>query len=316
MISTIIVTGGTGFLGSHILPQLLDRYNRVVLLKRSTSNPWRIAPFLPRLTIYDVDTCPLAQVFVDNQIDAVVHLATMYIKHHTTVDEVVRMTESNVTFSAELLEQSVQHGVSVFINAGSCFEYRMKECPIFETDEIWPYNVYAATKVAFQKILEYYAHSRDLHVIDLKLFSPFGERDHDKLISTLIRSLMTDTPLALSDGEQQWNFTYAYDTAQAFVRALEAAPKLSTPYERINIGYDTAYSIRDVAMMLQTIAGKTLKVDWGAKPYPSDEIFYLNCDQTKARSILDWSPTYMLYSGLERTYNYYRTYGFGQTRES
>ena len=78
MHKTILLTGATGFLGSHLLKALLNEGHRLVILKRSTSNAWRIASMLDQVTSYDIDRVPLTQAFEDQHIDAVIHTACHY----------------------------------------------------------------------------------------------------------------------------------------------------------------------------------------------------------------------------------------------
>ena len=106
----ILLTGATGFLGSHILETLREN-SEVIILKRSFSDTGRIRDFLPGVVHYDADTTPLEHIFKERSIDGIIHAATEYGRHKGP-DEVVA---SNVVFPLKLLELGISHGISFFI---------------------------------------------------------------------------------------------------------------------------------------------------------------------------------------------------------
>lgn len=305
MIKTVLLTGATGFIGSHLLEKLLERKFKVVLLKRSFSDTWRIEEFLDKIKFYNVDKIGLEPAFKENRIDCVIHLATKYVKRNESTKDIEEIVDTNVRFPSLLCQFCLQYGVNYFINTGTFFEYKIQERLISESDEKQAYNFYATSKLAFGEILRFYSRSHGLKVVDFKLFAPFGEKDNEKLIIFLIKSLLRGTKIEFSGGEQRWNFTYVKDIVDAYISALSNFGKISG-YEDFNVGYNEAYSIKEVAKKLEKIAkDKKFRIVWGAKPYISNEIFYVNCDNSKIKKILKWKPVFNIDSGLEATYNYY-----------
>lgn len=124
---TVLLTGATGFLGSHMLELLLQSGYNVIVTKRSTSDVWRIEHLLSKVQSYDIDTDSIETVFASNKIDAVIHLATLYRKFNNG-KEVAEMVSSNITFPIELLEVGLRHGLKAFINTGTFFEYDCSHC--------------------------------------------------------------------------------------------------------------------------------------------------------------------------------------------
>lgn len=305
MIKTVLLTGATGFIGSHLLERLLEEGYKVVALKRSFSDTWRIEKLLGQTKFYDVDKSGLELPFKENKIDCVAHLAGTYVKKHKTVADVEGLVDNNIRFPSRICQLCVQHGVKYFINTGTFFEYDISNRPIREDDRKQPYNLYAALKLAFSELLNFYAHEYDFKTIDFKLSATFGEKDNEKLIVFLIKSLLNGAEIEMSGGEQRWNFTYVKDIVQAYIRALENFDKIEE-YESFNVGYSEAYSIREVAEKLEKIAGdKKFRIAWGAKPYIENEIFYANCDNSKVKRVLKWEPVFNIDSGLAATYKYY-----------
>jgi len=305
MIKTILLTGATGFIGSHLLEKLLKENFRVIILKRSFSDTWRIKSFLGKIKSYDVDKVDIEPIFAKNKIDCVIHLATKYIKKHENNRDVETIINTNICFPSLLCQFCLQYNVNHFINTGTFFEYKTSKKPIKENNKKQAYNLYAASKLAFNEILRFYSQNYNLSVVNFRLFAPFGEKDNGKLIVFLIKSLLGNTEIKFSGGEQCWNFTYVKDIVSAYLNALSNFGKISN-YEEFNVGYDKAYSIKEVVKKLEKIAkNKKLKIIWEAKPYVDNEIFYVNCDNSKIKKILEWRPVFNIDSGLAATYNYY-----------
>lgn len=306
MIQTVLITGVAGFIGSHLAERLLSEGVEVIGLKRSSTDTWRIERLLGQIKLYDTDTCDLNQVFSENKIDCIIHLATCYIKQHTSFREVEEMSDTNITFPAKLCQLASEHEVRYFVNTGTFFEYALgKKEPITETDKKGAYNFYASTKIAFSDILRFFSESGKLTAIDFKLFAPFGEKDNEKLVLSLIKSLKAGTHVDFSGGEQCWNFTYVGDIVEAYVRALKKIPSLKEQYVPLNVGYSTAVTIKELVRKLEEISGKTLDITWGAKPYVPNEILYVNCDNSQLKSVLGWEQKFDIDSGLQKTFNYY-----------
>lgn len=307
MIKTVLVTGGGGFIGSHILELLLENKFEVIILERTPESTARIKHLLPRVKIYYSSSTNLADIFADNRIDCVIHLAALYIKEHESVADVENIINANVKFTATLAEFCSEHRVKYFINAGSLFEYGICNDNIVEGHEKAPLNLYATSKVASEEFLKYYCRDKGLNVANFILFAPFGDGDNEKLFAFLVKSLMNDDEIDFSGGEQKWNFTYVKDIALAFICAISNFAKIKG-YEDFNVGYDKVYSLKEIVNKLEQIAGKKLKVNYGAKPYVRNEYFYFNCDNSKIKKILGWRPKYDFDYGLKIAYDYYSNY--------
>ncbi len=306
-VKKILLTGATGFIGSHLLETLLDgRYNLVVL-KKKNSSMWRVERLKPRIKFYNVDESDLESAFESNNIDCIIHLATFYKKFHENEDDVREMIESNILFPSTLLELATKFDVKYFINTGTFFEYKLgDEKKVTENSPLEPYNLYAATKVSFENILKYYSQNHSIKGITLKLFAPYGERDNEKLVVYLVKGLLDGTKIELTRGEQRWNFTYVTDIVSAYLKALDYIQNMESDYETFNIGSGEVHSIKELVGVLEKISEQSLSVDWGAKPYPTNEIMFVNCDNSKAEKLLKWKSQTSLEEGLKNVYSYYQ----------
>ena len=301
MNNTVLVTGGTGFIGSHVVELLLNEGYEVVLLKRSNSEMWRINEFKHRISCYDIDKIEMNEIFQKESINTIIHLATYYKKFHT-LEDVDPMITSNINFPVKLLEMAREFDIKSFVNTGTFFEYAYNTLPIVENFNEKPFNFYATTKIAFENILKYYCNEYGINAVTLKLFSPYGPYDNEeKIIPLLINHAINGEDIILSHGLQKLDFVYVKDIADAYLKSVEKISQI-TDYEAINIGTGFPYSIRDVVSILEDIMGRPINKIWGDPGENMDVIFP---DIKKAQSVLDWEPKYSLKRGLEETLEYY-----------
>lgn len=300
---TILLTGATGFLGSHLLEALLKQGYSVVVLKRSTSNLWRIEHLAGQYTSYNLEETALDVVFTEQKIDIVVHLATLYRKFDT-VSDVVAMMDANVRFPTELLVQGVKNGILGFINTGTFFEYDCLHQPVDENAPISPFNFYARTKLTFETMLKSFSDSCVINTF--RLFSPFGEKDNPKLVPMIIEKALKNEVINLSEGLQKIDLIYAQDIIAAYICSINRILQLTTKaeYEVFNLGSGSALSIRDVVSLIEQQLGKRIDINWGASSATDISIAYASVK--KAKELLGWMPSVGVQKGLENTVLYHR----------
>lgn len=300
---TVLLTGATGFLGSHMLELLLQSGYNVIVTKRSTSDVWRIEHLLSKVQSYDIDTDSIETVFASNKIDAVIHLATLYRKFNNG-KEVAEMVSSNITFPIELLEVGLRHGLKAFINTGTFFEYDCSHLPVDESSSLSAFNLYAKTKTAFESMLQTY--SDKLLINTFRLFSPYGEKDNQKLIPLIINRALSGNKLELSEGFQKLDFIYAKDVVAAYLAAIKRfeISDVKNEYQIFNLGSGITLSVRDVLSVVEQSAGVKIDVTWGEKSAADIPVAYANI--SKAKAVLGWEPHYSIQQGICNTLSYYK----------
>jgi len=298
----VILTGATGFLGSHILEKLLEFGCDVAIIKRSYSDTWRINSSLDKITIFDTDNQDLSMIFKIFKPKFIIHLATRYIKFETEKD-LHDMYESNVIFPEKLIHLAIENNVKGFINTGSFFEYDCNKLPVSETNRTHPINYYAKTKLIFEKKL--LSLSNKINIQTFRIFTPYGEKDNDKLIPMLIKNSIDNKVSNLSDGRQKIDLIYAQDIVGAYLKGLKEMITTSkqASYEIYNLGSGKSLSIREIVNHLERIIGKEIKVNWGEKSNFDFPIVY--ADISKIERKLSWSPVFTIDQGLTATINYY-----------
>lgn len=306
----ILITGGTGFIGSHLIYRLLKLNHNIFLLKRSFSKTWRIKDILNQLIVFDIDKLDtLDEIFNNHKIELVMHLAGKHFKHHSSFEEAKELNESNIILGANILEVAIKYHVRGFINTGTFSEYRPAKEPLSEKNLIKPYNYYSVTKIAFEQFLKYYAIKNKIRGVTLKLFSPYGDKDNDKIIPLVIKSIIHKKHLVITNMYQKLSFTYVEDVIDAYIKAMKFIMSDDYKhYEQFNIGSGKYYSIEQLIKIIEKITNNICKILPSSSFIPKSELYTIRCNFSKAKRMIGWYPKTDIYTGLKKTYDYYLNY--------
>ena len=258
-----LVTGATGFVGSHVTRALAASGAEVHALVRPGARLDRVPDLVDVVTFHTVEAHAeqVAAVVADIGPDVAFHLATHFVAEHRPAD-IDALVESNVAAPTRLADALASGGrVVTFVNAGTAWQH-------VEGEPYRPKNLYAATKQAFDDVLRHYTERRQLRAVTLNLYDTYGPRDHrGKLLSALVGALRSGEPLAMGSGEQLVDFVHVDDAATAFLHAADVArdPDDGTvPTFAISSGEPCR--VRDVVELLGEVAGRPVPVRWGARP--------------------------------------------------
>ncbi len=288
----ILLTGATGFLGSHLLPEITKKGYEIIILKRSFSNTWRIEYLLDKVKSYNIDKTDIRTIFENETVDLIIHLATNYGKKGEKVKNIV---ESNITFPSVLIETALDNGLKAFINT--------------DTSTIDTYSVYSSTKKAFLHILNYFHKEKELKIINLQLEYVYGPKDDDyKFIPYLVKSILNGELMDVSPGNQKRDYIFVEDIVSAYVKAIDLIDNMDNDFLTFEIGSGKSITLKEVASILEKLCSKKANINWGALGYRKNEIFDLTADITKAKELLNWQPKYTLERGLKKTIEWFKRY--------
>lgn len=305
----VLITGATGFIGSHLTHKLVGEGFKVGIIKRENSNVWRIRDLINKLSTYNADLRDIHEVskaISHFKPDVIFHLATYYAVEHKS-EEVSLTLDTNVLGTINLLEASKKYNVKLFINTSSCFVYQESKNKLRENTELGPLNLYALTKIQAEQACSFYTEKYGLGTITFRLFPPYGPADHERrLIPYTIKNFFEGKKVKLTTGKQRWDFVYVDDIIDAYFKLLNI-PNLPIKHEIFNIGTGNAISIREVISQLKEIIGTSIEPEWGVIPHRSNEIWYICSDINKAKDILKWQPKIqILREGLKLTVKWYK----------
>jgi nucleoside-diphosphate-sugar epimerase len=266
MSSTVLITGATGFLGSHLVKALLKDNYRIVILKRSFSKTKRIDDVLSQCYVYNIDQCELSKPFEDlGEIDAVIHTATCYGRNNETTAGIV---EANVVFPLRLLETSSFYKTNLFFNTDTFFNKNSGSYSYL--------NTYTTSKKHFLDWGKQFAEKQSIKFVNLKLEHIFGAGDDDsKFVNHIIKSCLNNVEeLKLTAGEQKRDFIHIDDTISIYQLVLEKAQQEPSFYQEYPIGSGQAITIREFVEMIHKLTKSKTILQFGALPYRNGEITF------------------------------------------
>ncbi len=282
MKETILITGATGFLGSHLVHALISANYNVIALKRSSSDCWRISDVMDKVKFYDINE--MEKAFYDQKINVVIHTACSYGKKNESLHQII---DTNVVLGIRLLEYLVLYKVDTFINTDTFFPKYL--------------NSYSLSKKQFVEWFKFY--SKQLRIVNLRLQHMYGEKDDvSKFIPWLVNQLKSNVPeIKLTKGAQIKDFVYVSDVVSAYLLLLQKREELED-YSEFDVGSGEQVSVHDFVESLyvsykeihQNVSTKLL---FGAVPYREGELMEVR-ENIEPLEKLGWNPSINYKDGI------------------
>jgi nucleoside-diphosphate-sugar epimerase len=289
-----LVTGASGFIGSHLVQQLLDAGWKVAVLGRKDSVRKINLPAESRAYVYNGGIADVLAALAEFKPAVVFHLASLFLATHTP-EQIEPLIGSNILFGTQLLEAMSKFGCTALVNAGTCWQNYVQEPP-FDAPDFVPVNLYAATKQAFEDIAAYYVQTAGLRSITLRLFDSYGLGDtRRKLLRLLLETLKTGQPLGMSPGGQIIDMVHVEDICRAFLHAAARAMAFSTPIAEVYaISGNERRTLRQVVATFEEAAACKLPIEFGKRAYRQREVMHL----WEGPALPGWQPKISLLEGF------------------
>jgi nucleoside-diphosphate-sugar epimerase len=288
----VIVTGATGFVGSHLSKKLVELGYNVHIISRPSSSYENLESVKNKINVfeYNQNITELINFFKEVKADVVFHLASLFISEHKS-DEIDGLINSNIKFGTHILEAMSKSDAYRLINTSTSWQH-------YKNDEYNPVNLYAATKQAFEDIIEYYVRTLKFKVITLKLFDTYAEDDNrGKLINLLGKFSKEKKELKMSPGEQKIDLVHVDDVVSAFISAYDLIKEDEINHNKYAVSSGRQIQLKDLIELYEEVTGNEVLVEWGGRPYRKREVMELWRDFDK---LPNWEAEISLEEGLKR----------------
>jgi UDP-glucuronate 4-epimerase len=316
MSSHVLITGGAGFIGSHLTRRLLDRGDRITVLDDFNDfyDPARkranVAPFVDRedgsyrLVEGDIrDAALVDRLFADGSFDAVVHLAAR-AGVRPSLRQPILYEEVNCIGTLRLLEAARHHGPEVFVFGSSSSVYGINEkVPFAESDEVnQPISPYATTKRTGELLCYNYHHLYGLRTACLRFFTVYGPAQRPEMaIHKFTGLLARGEPVPMfGDGTSRRDYTYIDDILDGVLAALDLAPD----FEIVNLGGAETTALKDLIHWIAKELAVEPRIEY--LPAQPGDVPITYADVAKAGRLLGYSPKVPIREGLRRFVAWYR----------
>jgi len=283
-----LLSGATGFVGGRLARRLVSQGWDVHVITRPSSKIAGLAG-LPLVIHVDDGVGPLHGIVAAAAPEVCFHLAGRFVGAHRDEDIVPLITD-NLLFGTRLIDAVAAHGDCHMVNAGSYWQSAGGA-------SYHPVALYAATKQAFQDVMQFYVESAGLRAVTLKFFEIYGPADpRPKLVNLLLNAALTGNALGVSPGEQLIDLVHVDDAAEACccaARSIGAANWLTQPSYAVSSGAPLV--LRALVDRIGQIIGKEVPVEWGRTSYRWREMMQ---PWDVAPIVPGWVPTVSLDDGI------------------
>jgi len=312
----ILITGGAGFIGSHLVEKLLgegtwqvtvvDDFNDFYSPQIKRAN---VAPFLsnPRFFLSETDVCDaenLQKLFAANSFDAIVHLAARAGVRPSLLQPKL-YAATNIGGTLNLLELAREFNVKQFVFGSSSSVYGVNcKIPFSESDKIsQPISPYAATKAAGELLCHTYAHLYDIRAVCLRFFTVYGARQRpDLAIHKFSKLIWENKPIEMfGDGTTRRDYTYIDDVIAGVRAAIDYD---QSDFEIFNLGESQTVELCKLIKLLEESLGKRAIIE--RRPMQAGDVPRTFADISKAQSLLNYNPQIRIEEGIRKFVEWFR----------
>ena len=312
----ILVTGGAGFIGSHLVDRLLaegvwqiavvDNFNGFYSPQVKRANIEKHSDS-PNFSLYEIDICrteSLRRVFAENKFDAIVHLAA-WAGVRPSLENPAIYVQTNVDGTLNLLELAREFGVRQFVFGSSSSVYgNNSKIPFSEDDKISrPISPYAATKAAGELLCHTYSHLYDIRAVCLRFFTVYGARQRpDLAIHKFSRLISENLPVPMfGDGTTRRDYTFIDDIISGVRAAIDYD---KSNYEIFNLGESQTIELKHLIELLEINLGEKAVVE--RREMQPGDVPITFADISKAKELLGYNPQTKIEDGILKFIRWFR----------
>lgn len=282
----ILVTGATGFVGQHLVPQLEEFDFKIVVRSLTTkySNDKQI--------IYDINSLKDFKKNIEAyNPDIVIHLAS-YLTSADDTNSIKNIIDSNILFTSILLEALTKSDLKLFINTGTFAEY------YFNDGIENPAYFYSASKTAIKPIIKYFKNIKAFKHINIVPYTIYGGKSKSKkVIDFILDSTKSKKSIDMTSGEQILDFIHIDDVVDFYVHCIKNI-ELLKDNEDYHLGTGKGTSIKELSNIIEDLTNKKANINWGSKEYRPLDIMRATAPIYKLEKELNWKSKVSIENGI------------------
>lgn len=307
----ILVTGGAGFIGSHLILELIKPGHEIICVDNMNDyydpkfKEMRLNLFKDKIKFYKIDISnkqDLEKVFQENKIDKICHLAAQAGVRYSLKNP-YSYVQSNYVGTANLLELAKQHQINHVIFASTSSIYGLnKDMPFTEEQNVsTPITIYSASKRGCELLGHVYHHLFGINFTALRFFTVYGPYGRpDMALFKFTEAILKDEPIDVyNNGNMERDFTYVTDIVQGFVKALNKP----MGFQVINLGGGNPIKLMDFIRLIEENLGKKAKINF--LPMQPGDVQKTFANITKAKELLGYQPEVNISEGVKNFLGWY-----------
>jgi nucleoside-diphosphate-sugar epimerase len=297
----ILLTGATGFIGSHVARALVRAGHEIHALVLPDDDVWRIRDILPSLETIRGNLLNSPPVLPSSPFDVCVHLAWYVVPgKYLDAPENRDFLRASIAFATAMANA----GCPRFVATGTCFEYDTRLRVLSESSPTKPRSLYATCKLQLFHELQELGRKTPMQIAWPRFFYQYGPcEDPRRFVPAAINTLLRGEPFTVPPNEQTRDYLHVVDVASA-VCAVACTPLTGA----VNIGSGEPATVRQIALHIAEIIGRPDLIKAGTQPYAPDDSPYIVADNTRLREQTDWQRRYPLDAGLRQTIDWWKTH--------
>jgi UDP-glucose 4-epimerase len=297
-----LLTGATGFLGSHLAEDLSARNYRVVALIRNTSDLWRCKEFENKNLVYvNINSGNFKETLQNYKPSVLIHAAWQGVTTKERNDQDIQM--QNILFSKQLLTLANELGIKKAIYLGSQAEYGNFTGRISEEAVCSPVSAYGVAKLEVLKMFKSFCELNSIDWVWLRLFSIYGIREGSSwLIPSVIENVLMGKPMDLTKCEQRYDYMYVKD----FTRAISGILETKNISGIFNLSSNSSVQLKNIVEKIKNFINPSAILNFGAMPYAPNQVMHMEGNSEKFYRQFNFKVNSDFESNLKEVITYYK----------